>query len=252
MNEQEKQTEQEQASARPAPAHTNGSDNAEERYRYIGFEIFPRRFREFWSSDAEQKQYVEHVKEAHGKFVPLSRSNSIVAAQSMSMFERVVLTISSALLVIAPLLPWFSFSRGDERFVYSGYVLLLKAGTVLEYFSLGPGLLSTAFILLLSLMILSALVGAATLFFLYTGRSDPDNYLRRVHRILVWSYLPIIGWVTFFSISAAPTVMPFGPSFGLSQFTSSLDIASLAGSSTVGLWLPFGALWVNAIKGNDL
>jgi hypothetical protein len=177
----------------------------------------------------------------------------MVASDPLSLSDRIVLTMGSILLLMAPLMPWFSFTRGDEKFVYSGYVLLFKAGAILEYFSLGPGLLTTAYMLLLALMVLSALFGAATLFALYTGRdADPEVYQRRVHRILNLHYLPIVGWVTFFSVAASPTVIPFAQSLGLGQVESTLNIASLATSSTVGLWVPFAVLWVNAIKGNDL
>lgn len=242
-----------QAPSRGAPSQTSEPEIAEDRYRYIGFEVFPKRIREFWKSDADRMAHLAHVREAGGRFVPLSRSNSMVASDPLSLSDRIVLTIGSILLLMAPLMPWFSFTRGDEKLVYSGYVLLFKAGAILEYFSLGPGLLTTAYMLLLALMVLSALFGAATLFALYTGRdADPEVYQRRVHRILNLHYLPIVGWVTFFSVAASPTVIPFAQSLGLGQVESTLNIASLATSSTVGLWVPFAVLWVNAIKGNDL
>ena len=233
-------------------AETDGS-GAEDRYRYIGFEVFPRRIREFWKSDTEKSRHLAHVKETGGKFQPLSRSNSIVAAQSLSMSERIILTFSSLLLIVSPLFPWFSFTRGDEKFVYSGFVMLLKAGSVLDFLSLGPGLLSVAFLLLAALMVISLLMGVLTLVVLYAGRGgDPEAYLTRLHRVLVLHYLPIAGWVTFFAVAASPTVIPFVASLGLSQVESSLNIASLASASTFGLWVPFATLWVNAIKGNDL
>jgi hypothetical protein len=226
---------------------------ADERYRYIGFEVFPKRVKKFWKSDTEQAEHLGKVREKGGKFTPLSRDNSIVAVGELSLGERLVLTFSSVLLVVAPFLPWFTFTRGGERFSYSGLQMVTEAGTVMNFFSLGPGLLTTSFILLVALMVLGVAFGVATLVFLYTGRQrNTDAYVIRLRRILALHYIPIVGWVVFFSITAAPTVIPFAASLGLNEVEDSLNIASLATSSSFGLWVPFAVLWVNAIKGNDL
>jgi hypothetical protein len=226
---------------------------AEERFRYIGFEVFPRRVREFWKSDSERAEHLGKVREKGGKFTPLSRDNSIVAVGELSLAERLVLTFSSVLLIVAPFLPWFTFSRGGERFSYSGLRMVTEAGTVMNFFSLGPGLLTTSFLLLVALMVLGVVFGVATLVFLYTGRQiNSEAYVIRLRRILALHYIPIVGWVVFFSITAAPTVIPFAASLGLNEVEDSLNIASLATSSSFGLWVPFAVLWVNAIKGNDL
>jgi hypothetical protein len=238
----------------PPGGETDGGDvQASERYRYIGFDVFPKRIREFWKSDAERATHLAHVRETGGRFVPLSRGNSLVAAPELSGFERIVLTLTSLLLIAAPFLPWFVFTREGERFSYSGLSLLAHAGTVMSYLSMGAGLLTTAFVLLLVLMLAGTLFGIATLVFLYTRRGDNgEAQVRGVRRILFLQYLPIIGWVVFFSITAAPTVIPFAASLGLGQVEDSLNIASLAASSSIGLWVPFAVLWVNAIKANDL
>jgi hypothetical protein len=236
------------------PAKTKGEESsAEERYRYIGFDVFPKQAKPFWKSDSEEKSHLEHVKESGGHFVPLSRSNSIMAAPAISRAERLMIGLSSLLLLLSPFLPWFSVSRGGERFVYSGYVMLLEAGAVMDFISLGQGSLTTSFILLAVLMLVSMLFGLATLYVLFVAKkSDPEGQQRLLHRILNWHYLPIIGWVVFFSMTASPMELPFGPSLGLAEISDSVSLVSLTLASTIGLWVPFGALWVNAIKGNDL
>jgi hypothetical protein len=238
----------------PPVGETNGSDaQASERYRYIGFDVFPKRAKEFWKSDAERATHLAHVRETGARFVPLSRSNSLVASPVLSGFERIVLTLTSLLLVAAPFMPWFVFTREGERLSYSGFSMLANTGTVMSYLSMGAGLLTTSFILLLALMVVSMLFGIATLVFLYMGQgSGGEAYVGRIRRILLLQYLPIIGWVVFFSITAAPTVVPFAVSLGLEQVEHSLNIASLAASTSIGLWVPFAVLWVNAIKANDL
>jgi hypothetical protein len=227
--------------------------SADDRYRYIGFDVFPGKIGNFWKNDSERDGYVSHVREAHGKFVPLSRANSIVAAAAISSIESLLIAMGSLLLVLAPLLPWFSFTRGNEKFVYSGYVMLLKAGAIMKFLSLGSSSLTTSFILLVVLMLVSVLFGLATLYGLFLARKhEASGDLSFLHRVLSWHYLPIVGWVALLAMAASPTELPFGPSLGLTEVGTSLNIASLIGSSSVGFWIPFGALWVNAVKGSDI
>jgi len=231
-----------------------GNDaSAEDRFRYIGFDVYPGRIREFWKSDSERISYLTRVKETAGRFIPLNRSNSFVASSSISLTERIILTLSSLLLLISPALPWFSFTRGDETFSYSGLSVLMGAGSITSYLAMGSGILKTSYFLLIIVMLLSALFGLATLIFLHSGASGmSEAYVGRLRRVLTWHYLPILGWVVFFSLTAVPTEVPFAGSLGLAQLEGSLSIASLASSASLGFWLPFASLWIGAVKGNDL
>jgi hypothetical protein len=226
---------------------------SEERFRYIGFNVYSGSAPEFWKDDSERQSHLAHVRESGGRFVPLSRSNSLVAARSISAPERWMLTLSSALMAVSPLLPWFTFTRGTEKLSYSGLSLILNAGVVREYFALGPGILNASFMLLLVLMLASSALGIAALWFLYSGGTQvSDAYLSRLHKIMTWHYLPIVGWAVFFGLTAPSTELPYGVSLGLSEVGDHLSLGTLTSASSAGLWIPFGALWVNAVKGNDL
>ena len=244
------------AEKRESGSHAGAESDplSEERFRYIGFNVFSGKAREFWKDDSERQAHLAHVRESGGRFVPLSRSNSLVAARSVSAPERWMLTATSALMAVSPFLPWFSFTRGSEKLSYSGISLFLHAGAVRQYLALGPGLLNTSFMLLLVLMLASSALGVAALWFLYAGGNEQssDAYLSRLHKIMMWHYLPIVGWMVFFALTAPSTVMPYGPSLGLAEVGDHLGVGPLAGASSVGLWIPLGTLWVNAIKGNDL
>ena len=224
----------------------------DDRFRYIGFDVFPKDESDFWNDESERARHLSRVKKAGGKFVPLSRSDSIVASQSMNPWERYILSGCSVALLAAPFATWFSFTRGDEAMSYSGLSLLFGMGPIMEYLALGAGALTTNFLLLLGLMLLSMLFGAMTLFGLYAGSDNPESSMLRLKRILNLHYLPLVGWVVFFALIMSPTEIPFGVSLGLSQVAGTLDIEALANSSSIGLWIPFSVLWVNAIKGNEL
>ena len=223
----------------------------EERYRYIGFNVFPGKAQEFWKTDEERKAHTEKIRETGGKFVPLTRSNSLVAARAMSPFERWTLVVTSALMAASPFLPWFSFTRGTETLSYSGISLFMHMGSVTGFLSLGPGLLSTSFYMLLALMLLSSALGCASLFMLFAG-GGTDESLARLHKLMNWCYLPIAGWMVFFCLAMLPTELPYGQSLGLAEVGNEYGMGALAAASSLGLWIPVGALWVNAIKGNDL
>jgi hypothetical protein len=226
---------------------------ADDRFRYIGFSVYPGKIKEFWHSDAEKNSHLARVKETAGRFVPLSRANSFVSASALSLTERIILTICSLALVVAPFLPWFSFTRAEQAFSYSGISLAMNAGSITHFLGMGSGLLSLSFYLLIAVMFASWLFGLLGLWALNTGASGtPEAYVARLKRVLIWQYLPILGWVVFFSLTAAPTEVPFAGSLGLAQLEHSLNIGTLSASASVGFWLPFAALWVGAIKGNDL
>lgn len=226
---------------------------AEDRYRYIGFDVYPGDIKEFWRSDAEKNSYLARVKETAGRFVPLSRANSFVAAAVLSLTERIILTVCSLVLLASPFLPWFTFSRGEETFSYSGIAVAMNAGSITHFFGMGSGILNVSYFLLIAVMFVSMLFGLLTLLALHTGASGtPEAYVARLKRTLVWQYLPIVGWAVFFGLTAAPTEVPFAGSLGLAQLEHSLNIGTLSASASVGFWLPFAALWVGAIKGNDL
>ena len=223
----------------------------EERYRYIGFNVFPGKAQEFWKTDEERKAHTEKIRETGGKFVPLTRSNSLVAARAMSPFERWTLVITSALMAASPFLPWFSFTRGTENLSYSGISLLMNVGSVRGFLALGPGLLSTSFYMLLALMLISSALGFASLYMLFAGGGSDDS-LTRLHKLMNWCYLPIAGWMVFFGLAMLPTELPYGQSLGLAEVGNEYGMGALTAASSMGLWIPMGALWVNAIKGNDL
>ena len=102
-------------------------------------------------------------------------------------------------------------------------------------------------------MLGSVVFGLAALILLYSGASSAtDAYVNRLRRVLTWHYLPILGWVVFFTLAAVSTTIPFAGSLGLAQVESSLTLGSLSASASVGFWLSFAALWIGAVKGNDL
>jgi hypothetical protein len=78
-----------------------------QRYRYIGFEVFPGTPKDLFKSKAEQDKLVEEVKakRAKGSF---DMEGSTLVQERVSMGERLVMAVASAAMLLALLLPWYT------------------------------------------------------------------------------------------------------------------------------------------------
>ncbi len=81
--------------------------NPDDRYRYLGFEVKPGKIGSLFKSDSEKDFWVKRVlsKRKSGTGV---RDHNTLEEPRVSGNERIVLTISSVLLVVSLFFPWFS------------------------------------------------------------------------------------------------------------------------------------------------
>ncbi len=78
-----------------------------DRFRYIGFDVFPGKPKELFKSDAEKKKYEElnQAKRAKGE---LLREQCTLLEERISGLDRLVLTIASVVVILSLFLPWYS------------------------------------------------------------------------------------------------------------------------------------------------
>ena len=74
----------------------------EDRYKYIGFESFGKKVKPFWRNDNERSAYMARVKEQLGSVF----RNSVVYANPISIVDRVILSLASLVMIVAPFLVW--------------------------------------------------------------------------------------------------------------------------------------------------
>ncbi len=81
--------------------------NEKQRYSYIGFEVFPGKPKDLFKNQAEQDKLVEKItaKRAKGGF---DREGCTLIEERVSFGERLVLAVSSVIMLCALLLPWYS------------------------------------------------------------------------------------------------------------------------------------------------
>ncbi len=87
--------------------HTPSKISEKERWKYIGFDVFPGEPKELFKSEEEKRKLVEGVRArlAHHEHL---RSDCTLLEERVSASDRIFLTIASVVMVLALFLPWYS------------------------------------------------------------------------------------------------------------------------------------------------
>jgi hypothetical protein len=88
-----------------APGGQRISD--QERFRYIGFEVFPGKPKDLFRNEAEKEKYVEQVQKKRQSDETL-RDKCTLVEERIGTGERVVLILASLAILVALFLPWYS------------------------------------------------------------------------------------------------------------------------------------------------
>jgi len=209
----------------------------ETRYKYIGFEIFPGKTKEFWQSEEERRKYLDEIKQKHTESALLERDHSLVKMKVFTQMDKFILTITSLLMVVSLFLPWFSVNGVGSLFFFSVGSLPVS------------GALFGIFMVLVILTTLSSAgSGVISLLALYKKYGDTDSYLLNLKKKLKLNYFPLILWTVLILISliGMPTNSPDSPLGG------SFNVISLFTASSLGIWLSLPSLIINCVKISDL
>ena len=79
----------------------------QQRFRYIGFEVFPGKPKDLFKSDAEKEKYVEVIK-AKREEGEVIREQCTLLEDRVSFLDRLVMIIASLAIIISLFIPWFS------------------------------------------------------------------------------------------------------------------------------------------------
>ena len=112
-----------------------------QRFRYIGFEVFPGKPKDLFKSDKEKAKYVDGVVSKRAKGDVL-RDQCTLLEQRVSTTDRLVLTIASIIIFATLFIPWYSAyneivvettqpARTEQAPVVADSAMLAQAGDTL-------------------------------------------------------------------------------------------------------------------------
>ncbi len=238
-----------QASNSPNPAE---GVKPEDRYRYIGFGVFPEKSDTFWKSDAEAQQYSTKVRAGVGESA-LHREFSLLETATMGKADKWVLTLAGAAMLLTVAMPWVAFRTAQSTDFSLSWpsALSLLTGNIGAAFSAG---IAAGLSALLGLIVIlgAPLLGAWTLAMVWRKAKSADDYYSGLRLPLKLSY-----W-TFFAGLAALTLSLFGgqvagyESWGLIEPPESYGTTALLQVLSFGPYVAIGASLICAVKSGDL
>jgi len=224
----------------------------ETRYKYIGFDVYPKKPKKFWKSEEERRKLVEGVKKKVSKTAMEERDHSLVRAAVFTRVDRLVLTVASLILTISLVMPWFSLRGESFSSQVIGMGFFLKLGALFSYAPLS-GPLFSVFVVLVGVTILSSFVaGLVSLLALLKKHSDTESHLSSLKRKLKLNLIPLVSWAALIVIACFGMSTPFAGIFRVDGFGDSFTVINFFVLSSFGVWLALPSVIINCVKINDL
>lgn len=224
----------------------------EDRYRYIGFQVFPEKTETFWKSDAEAQQFATKVRAGVGESV-LHREFSLLETATMGKADKWVLTLSSAVMLLTVALPWVAYrtmAATDFSLSWPSAVGLLM-GSFGTAFSAGIGVGLSALMGLI--VILGApILGAWTLAMVWKKAKSAEAYYLGLRLPLKLSYLIFFAGLTGIAFSFFGGQLAGFESWGLIDPPEAYGISALFRVLSFGPYVALGVSLVCAVKSGDL
>ncbi len=223
----------------------------ETRFKYIGFDVYPSKPKEFWKSKEEKERYLARARQK-GVGALGEGEHSLVSAVVFSRVDRAVLTVASLLLTVGLVLPWFSVTGEYYNFKVIGVGYFSKLGDLFGYAALG-GPLFSVFAILVGLVIISSFVaGVLSLVGLYKKQPDNEKYLASLKRMLRLNLIPLVLWVALIVISTIGFSTPFADALKINGFGDGFTVVNFFMLSSYGMWLSLPSVIINCVKISDL
>jgi hypothetical protein len=162
------------------------------------------------------------------------------------------LTITSFLLTVSLILPWFSIRGETFHTQVIGVGFFLKMGTLFGYAPLS-GPLFSIFVVLVGLTILSSFAaGLISLLAIYKKHSDVESYLTNLKKRLKLNRIPLVLWVALIVVSTIGMSTPFADALKIEGFGDRFTVINFFILSSYGVWLSLPSLIINCVKIGDL
>ena len=224
----------------------------ETRYKYIGFDVYPKKPKKFWKSEEEKTKLLDEVKKKVSRTAVEERDHSLVRATVFTRVDRLVLTVASLALTISLVLPWFSLRGENFSSQVIGLGFFLKLGALFGYAALS-GPLFSVFVILVGVTILSSFfAGLVSLLALLKKHSDTESYLTGLKKKLKLNLIPLVSWTALIVIACFGMSTPFAGILRVNGFGDSFTVINFFVLSSFGVWLALPSVIINCVKISDL
>lgn len=224
----------------------------EDRYRYIGFNVFPAKPESFWKSDAEAQQFAAKVRAGLGESV-LHREFSLLETKPMGRADKWVLTLTGVVMLLTVVFPWISYRTVDGGTYSLSWPSALSAllGGLGTAFSSGIGVGLSA-LLGLVVMLGTPVLGAWTLAMVWRRAKSAEAYFLGLRTPLKLSYVVFFSGFAVFVLSFLGGDIPGYSSWGLIEAPEHYGIGALVQILSMGPYMAVGMSLVCAVKSGDL
>ncbi|MBI5267805.1 MAG: hypothetical protein HY851_11300 [candidate division Zixibacteria bacterium] len=262
----------------------------DQRFRYIGFEVFPGKPGDLFTSEAEKQKYVDQAKarRSRGQIV---RDKCTLLGERVSRGERLIMTVVAALVIIALFMPWYSIyhevpAKGTGQTSASGGSTQTVAGesaneevitmTKIQrkmdrttttklgveglialataggaIFSSGFSLLVTA-LLFLAITISCLVLPAMTLYEMYFVKGDADQQALVLKKRLIYNWIPLGAFAAGLLLSFLGGSYGFDAPATFSSLGASYGPGAYLGSLTWGFYIAMAGSTMLALKGIEI
>jgi hypothetical protein len=222
------------------------------RFKYIGFDVYPKKPKRFWRSDEEKRKQLEEIKKKGSRSALEDKDYSLVRAAVFSKVDRLILTITSLILTVSIVLPWFSLRGEGFNSLILGVGFFLKLGMLFGYAPLSGPLFSILVILVGLTIIFSFVAGLLSLLAMYRKYDQMESYLSNLKKNLRLNFIPLILWVVLIVILVVGMSTPFAGIFGVDGLGDGFTVVNFFLLSSYGIWLSLPSVIINCVKVSDL
>ena len=218
----------------------------EDRFRYTGFEVFPKKAKPLFESPEEEKRFLEKVKSRTSKFFFLEREHSLIEVPTLTKAERIAVLLSSLLILAGFLvLPVGSiYLNGAGELSLSGLSFLLSLSGLSPYLALGGTQILALAVLGTLFLVSGTILGALQLATVLTGwKSNRGQAVSRFNRLGI---IPVLLWMAALVVGLFSIPTPAWSLLGVEELGKSFDTFCLISISGVGLWVILAGLLINS------
>ncbi len=204
-------------------------------YKFLGFDVYPGKVKDFWKSDDEKKRFVKRAKAREGQLSVLDRDTALLSVKSMTVVDKAISIIGGAILIVAFFLPVYSIDPSGRGISGSGISYFLNLPFIGSYAVWG-GIVMVLTITVFSLLLISCPVAGVLNILGVLNRNKDEKYLETVKKFTRFTYVPVFLYALLFIILIFGAPHPFG-SLGISGIGQTFNLLAIFTMTGIGFWL---------------